>query len=85
MRNHELRPATKTVAIDVSGGDQDLGSGLGPSLGVYVGGAGNLVCRLANDSADTTFTGLVVGTVYWFSVSVIRKTGTTITNSLVLY
>jgi hypothetical protein len=81
----ENRPATRTVAIDVSGGDQTLGTGLGPALGIYVGGNGNLVCRLKNDTADTTFTGLIAGNVYYLAVAIIRQTGTTVTNSRVLY
>lgn len=85
MNFSENRPAARSVAIDVSGGDQNLGTGLGSTLGVYVGGNGNLVCRLKNDSADSTFTGLVAGNVYYLSVAIIRQTGTTITNSRVLY
>lgn len=52
---------------------------------VYVGGAGNLVCRLVGDTADVTLTGLLAGTVYPFAVASITATGTTITNSTVLY
>jgi hypothetical protein len=79
------KPVTRSVAVDYSGGDQNLGAGLGPCQGIYVGGAGNLVCRLQNDSADTTFTGLLVGHVYHFAVAVIRQSGSSITNSRVLY
>lgn len=72
----------RSVAINVSAADQNV---VGPSRGIYVGGGGNLVCRMRNDQSDTTFTGLLVGWFYPFEVAVIRKTGTTITNSVVLY
>ena len=74
-------PAIDSVAISVGGGDQTLTVA---SRFIYVGGNGNLVCRLAGASADTTFTGLVAGNAYLFAVKIIRQTGTTITNSLAL-
>lgn len=72
----------RSIAINVGGGDQTPTL---PSAGLYVGGGGNLVCRMRNDTADTTLTGLLVGTVYQFEISIIRQTGTTITNSRLLY
>lgn len=85
MIGHDVSCVKNAVAISVGGGDQNLGTGLGPGRAVYVGGDGVLVCRLASSSADITFTGLVAGTIYPISVALIRQTGTTITNSLVLY
>lgn len=52
---------------------------------IYVGGAGNLVCRLEGDSADVTFTGLVAGQIYPLAVVSVTATGTTITNSVALF
>lgn len=72
----------RSVAMNIASTDQNIA---GPSRGIYVGGAGNLVCRLRNDAADSTFTGLLAGTLYPLEIAVIRKTGTTITNSVVLY
>ncbi len=52
--------------------------------GVYVGGAGNLVCK--NDlGANITFTGLVAGALYPISTSQILATGTTATNIVALF
>lgn len=56
-----------------------------PARGIYVGGDGNLVCRLVNDTTDRTFTNLVAGTVYPFAVATITASGTTITNSIALF
>lgn len=74
--------AIATVAVSVGGGDQTLTD---VGRGIYVGGAGNLVCRLVGDSADSTFTGLTAGSYYPWAISIIRQTGTTITNSLILF
>jgi hypothetical protein len=46
---------------------------------VYIGGAGTLTCRFADDTADVLITGLLVGTVYPFVLSHIRATGTSAT------
>lgn len=46
---------------------------------VYVGGAGNITCRLLNGSADVVFTAVPVGTVLRICPSFIRATGTTAT------
>jgi hypothetical protein len=72
----------RSIAVNIASTDQTPTM---PSAGLYVGGAGNLVCRLRNDTADTTFTGLLVGQVYQIEISIVRKTNTTITNSLLLY
>lgn len=46
---------------------------------VYVGGAGNITCRLLNDAADVVFSAVPVGTVLRICPSFIRATGTTAT------
>lgn len=78
----EIHSAQGSEPVSVGGGDQTLPR---VSRGIYVGGDGNLVCRLIGDDADVTFTGLTAGTVYPFAVAIIRQTGTTITNSVVLF
>lgn len=55
------------------------------SKGLYVGGAGNIACRLADDSADVTFTGIPAGTVLPIRVSHVRSTSTTATSIVSLY
>jgi hypothetical protein len=67
-------PARDGTAISVGGGDQTLTQG---SRSVYVGTAGNLVCRLVDSTADVTFTGLLAGQVYPFAIAIVRQTGTT--------
>jgi len=74
--------AISAIAVNVASTDQTLTQ---PSRGIYIGGAGNLVCRLAGDTSDVTFTGLVAGTVYPFSIISVTKANTTITNSTLLF
>jgi hypothetical protein len=71
----------RAVAISYGGGDQTLAH---PGTGLYISTAGNLVVRLRCGVADTTLTGLLVGTVYDFEVVAIRQTGSTAAG-LVLY
>lgn len=76
-----LRPFNRAVAISYGGGDQTLSL---PGKGLYISTAGNLAVRLRGGAADTTLTGLLVGTVYYFEVVAIRQTGSTAAG-LVLY
>lgn len=76
------KPAVDALAVNYGGGDQTLAF---PCRGIFVGGAGNLACRLVGASADVTFTGLSAGVVYPFAISIIRQTNSTITNSVVLF
>lgn len=71
------------IAVDVSVADQTPADGA--SNGIYVGGAGVLVCVLKNGKSPTTFTGLLAGVIYNFQVVTVVKTNTTITNSQLLY
>lgn len=74
-------PCEASVVIDVSSADQTLAT---PARGIYVGVAGNLVCRLVGDSTDRTFTGLLAGSFYPFALSIVRKTSTTVTSCVAL-
>lgn len=69
-RRHSL---TKATAISVGGGDQTVSP---PSSGIHVTTAGNLVVRMADDTADVTIA-CAANTYYEYSVKVIRQTGTT--------
>lgn len=69
-----LQSFDRSAAISYGGGDQTLAI---PSRGVYISTAGNLTCRLKNGATDTVFTGLLVGWVYNFEITIIRQTGST--------
>jgi len=77
-RRKRLRTSSESARsetpISVSGGDQKLAY---CSRGIYISTAGTLVCRLADNSADSTFSNLNAGSWYPFAVAIIRQTGTT--------
>jgi hypothetical protein len=76
----------RSVAVNIASTDHDFsaGSGTGPCDAIYIGVTGNLVCRMAGDSADITFSNLPVGT-HRLQIAVVRKTSTTTTNMVALY
>jgi hypothetical protein len=82
-RRGRLRTSSESArsgtAISIGGGDQVLTV---CTRALYVGGGGNLVCRLADDTADITLTGLVAGVVYPIAIALVRATGTTATGIL---
>lgn len=52
--------------------------------GLYIGGAGNVVCKNL-DGTSVTFTGLLVGVVYPIETRQVLSTSTTATNIVALY
>lgn len=68
-------PATSSIPISYGGGDQAISR----CRAFYIGTAGNLVVQMADDPAgtNTTLSNLLAGNVYWFSVVLIKQTGST--------
>jgi hypothetical protein len=77
-RRGRLRTADEAArsgtAISVGGGDQILNV---CTRWVYIASTGNLVVRLADDTADTTLSNLPVGVMLPLAVAIVRQTGTT--------
>lgn len=71
--------ARKGAAISVGGGDQVLDV---CTRFLYVATTGAVVVRLADDTADTTLSGLLAGTILPLAIAVVRQTGTTATGVL---
>jgi hypothetical protein len=84
-RRRRLRTSSESArdatAISVGGGDQTLSVA---ARGVYIGTAGNLVVRLVDATADTTFSNLSAGSYYPFAIAIVRQTGTTAAGVLLL-
>lgn len=68
--------ARSGVAVAVGGGDQVLGV---CSRYLYVSVTGNIVVRLADDTADVTLSNLPVGVMLPLAIAIVRQTGTTAT------
>lgn len=50
--------------------------------GLYVGGAGNVVVKLSDDSTTVTFTGVVAGSILPIRARLVMSTSTTATSIL---
>lgn len=72
--------ADKAVAIDVSGGNQTLGTGC---RAFYVGGTGDLAVTM-HGGGDATFVGLPAGTILPINAATVLQTGTTATGIIAL-
>lgn len=77
----DVSGAASSRVIDVSGGDQTIPE----PRAIYVGGTGDIICRLAGDNEDRTFVGVAAGLPFMVCPTVIRQTGTTATNLVALY
>ncbi len=77
--SNQLERFNRSIALDVAAADQTLAI---PSTGFYCQTAGVLVCRLRADAADSTFTGLLAGTVYNFEIIKVVKASTTVAGRL---
>ena len=80
---NQISPPVKGVVVTPSDtADLPYGS---PCRYIYVGGAGNVAVKLANDTAAITFVAVPVGTVLPVMAIKVMATGTTATNLLALY
>jgi hypothetical protein len=57
----------------------------GACKALFVGGSGNIACRLMGDDTDVTFTGLTAGTILPVRATHVRTTSTTATAIVALY
>lgn len=73
--------ATGGVAIDVSGGDQDLAK---TARAFWIGGAGNLALVM-DDGSELTFVALPAGYLLAAQATAVKQTGTTATDVLALF
>jgi hypothetical protein len=77
-RRRQLRVSSESARADTlinyGSADQILPYA---ARGIYITTAGTLVLRLAESTADQTYSGLVVGTVYPFGAIIIRNSGST--------
>lgn len=84
-RRGRLRTSSESaragVAINIGSGDQVLGVA---GRALYIGTAGNLVVRMADDAADVTLSNLAAGVVYPFAIVVIRSAGSTAAGVILL-
>lgn len=84
-RRRQLRVSSEgaraAIAINYGGGDQTLTN---YSRGVYITTSGTLVVRLADDTADATFSGLLAGQWYPLCISIIRQTSSTAAGLLLM-
>lgn len=75
-------PARRAIAINTGSGDVSMSLSC---RALYVGTGGNIVLRLADDTADVTVSNVVGGTVLPLQTAIIRQTGTTAADILALY
>ena len=54
-------------------------------IGVYVGGAGTVICDMAGGTTSIMFAGVPVGTFLPIAVTKVYKSGTTATSILFMY
>lgn len=82
-RRRQLRVSSESAraqtAISYSGGDQILNYA---ARGVYISTGGTLVCRLVDDTADATFSGLTAGSWYPLAIAIVRQSGSTVAGNL---
>ncbi len=73
-------PAIGAVAISYGGGNQTISQ---PSRAIYISGAGALVVTMVDGSA-ATFSGLLAGVVYPFSIQGITQSGSSAAGVILL-
>lgn len=73
----------KAIAVDVSSTDHVFAA---PCKALYVGGAGDIVCKLTDAAATSvTFKAVPVGTILPVEIKTVVKTSTTATLMLGLF
>lgn len=73
----------RSIRHAVSVTPSDTGE-FGSTSGIYIGGAGTAI--VTTSAGDTVIlTGLLAGTIYPFSITAVKLTGTTATGIMALY
>ncbi len=67
---------TAAEAVDISSADHTFANTV---RALYVGGAGDVIVRLAGDDADVTFKAVPVGSILPVAALIVRRTNTTAT------
>jgi hypothetical protein len=75
-----LRPFSGAISITPNDN-----SSIAPTVGLYVGGAGNVTVRMRDNVTPVTFFAVPAGTTLNISVIGVNGTGTTSANLLALY
>lgn len=72
------------IALSASVVTPSDSTGIGQTIGLFVGGAGNVNVEMS-DGTDCLFTGVLAGQILPISVTKVNSTSTTATNIVALY